>query len=91
MADDLLSAHDAAKRLMVSERTLRDLKRTGAIRYVAVTGRRVAYRPEDLADFITRRVRCDEHTEPKKPSKRRASVSGAAVANIVPFSQRRRP
>lgn len=90
MADELLSPQDAAKRLMVSERTLRDLKSRGAIRYVAVTGRRIRYRPEDIADFVTSRVRCDEQVEQPKSSKRRASVSGAAAANIVPFSQRQR-
>lgn len=91
MGSVLLSPQQAAERLMVSERTLRDLKRRGAIRYVAITSRRIGYRDDDLADFIARQVRCDEHAEPQKPSKRRASVSGAAAANIVPFSQRRRP
>lgn len=91
MGEALLSPQEAAKRLMVSERTLRDLKKRGAIRYVAVTGRRILYRPEDLAEFVTARVRCDEQVEQPKSSKRRASVSGAGAANIVPFSQRRRP
>jgi excisionase family DNA binding protein len=91
MGEALLSPREAAEALMVSERTLRDLKRLGAIRYVAITGRRIAYRRDDVADFINTRVRCDEQVEQPKASKRRASVSGAAAANIVPFSQRRRP
>lgn len=53
----LLTPQEAAKRLLISERTLRDLKRTGAISYVAVGARRIAYREEDLAAFIESRVR----------------------------------
>ncbi|WP_156025101.1 helix-turn-helix domain-containing protein [Sphingomonas phyllosphaerae] len=64
----LLTPQEAAKRLLISERTLRDLKRTGAISYVAVSARRIAYREEDLAEFIESRVRQEAPVQPKPSS-----------------------
>lgn len=88
---DLLNPREAAEKLHISERTLRDLKKRGAIRYVALTERRIMYRPDDLADYINGRVRCDEQEPGRDSKKRRASVRGSAVHNIVPFSQIHRP
>ncbi len=86
----LLTPQEAAERLRLSERTLRDLKRTGAIRYVAISPGRIAYRADDLAEYITTRVQCDQAPEPKPRTKRRVSVRAGTAHNIVPFSQRRR-
>lgn len=85
----LLTPQEAAERLHISERTLRDLKRVGAIRYVALSARRIAYRADDVSDYINTRVRCDEQPEPRA-SKRRVSARAATAHNIVPFSQRQR-
>lgn len=82
----LLTPDQAAERIHVSSRTLRDLKRRGLIRYVAVTERRIAYRPEDCDEFVAARVRvnepCETRSKPKRPTRRTTS-------NIIPFSQRR--
>lgn len=87
---DLLNPREAAEKLHISERTLRDLKKRGAIRYVALTERRIMYRPDDLADYINGRVRCDEQELGRDSKKRRASVSGVTQRKIIPFSERHR-
>lgn len=83
-AESLLSELEAARRLLLSERTLRKLRAEGQIRYVALTGRRVAYRPQDLEAFVSARVKegkpCQQPPSPK-PKQRRQG-------NIIPFSQR---
>lgn len=86
----LLTPQEAAERLRLSERTLRDLKRAGAIRYVALSPRRIAYRDDDLAEYIATRVQCEERPEAKARTKRRVSVRSGPTHNVVPFSQRRR-
>ena len=78
----LLTPDEAAERLRVSERTLRDLKRRGLIRYVAITERRIAYRPEDCDEYIEARVRVDEPCE-TRPRPKRTGRTG----KIIPFSQ----
>ena len=80
----LLAPPEAAKRLHISERTLRDLKRRGKIRYVAVSALRIAYREDDLAEYIDSRVQLDEVGETAPAPKQRASKRPTA---IVPFSQ----
>lgn len=72
----LLTPREAAKRLLISERTLRDLKRTGAISYVAVGARRIAYREEDLTAFIESRVR-------QEPSPQQRSSPGRKFSEIL--------
>jgi hypothetical protein len=83
----LLSPAEAADRLHMSERTLRDLKRRGLIRYVALTERKIFYRPEDCDEFVAARVKVDEPCEinPKGKPGRRARQGGG---KIIPFSQR---
>jgi excisionase family DNA binding protein len=80
----LLAPQEAAKRLHISERTLRDLKRRGQIRYVAVSARRIAYREDDLAEYIDSRVQLADIAETSPVPKRRISKRPDA---IVPFSQ----
>ncbi len=82
---ELLKPADAAARLHISERTLRELKRTGAVRYVAVSGRSIRYRPDDLADYINSRVRCDDQ-QPRRVSRRSVSLSPRAN-NVVSLSE----
>jgi predicted DNA-binding transcriptional regulator AlpA len=53
---DLLTQHDAAKRLLLSQRTLERWRVSGTgPRYVKLN-RRVAYREADLESWITSRV-----------------------------------
>lgn len=85
MNNELLKPADAAARLHISERTLRELKRTGAVRYVAVSGRSIRYRPDDLADYINSRVRCDDQ-HPRRVSRRSVSLSPRAN-NVVSLSE----
>jgi hypothetical protein len=64
---------------------LRDLKRMGAIRYVAISARRIAYRADDLDEYVDSRVRQEEPVDqPAPPRPRRRAKPGT----IVPFTQR---
>jgi excisionase family DNA binding protein len=51
----LLSSRDAAKLLAVSERTLFDLARSGALEKVRIGTRGVRYRKSDIEHFGNRR------------------------------------
>jgi|KBSSwiStaDraftv2_1062776.scaffolds.fasta_scaffold1070907_1 hypothetical protein len=87
----LLTEEQAAEILHVSPRTLRDLRRHGAIRYVAITARKVGYRPEDCEEYVASRLRVESPAAPMGPpkpkrGKRAASTNGV----VVPFSQRMR-
>lgn len=81
----LLTPEEAANRLHMCVKVLRRLRQQGQIRYVALTERKIRYRPEDCDAFIEERTRKAEpcpRTAPKPTQKRRHG-------NIVPFSQRR--
>ena len=81
----LLSEPEAAARLHISPRLLRDLRKHGEIRYVALSARRIAYREEDCAEYIANRVR---KAEPCPEAKPKPSVQKrAGSSNIIPFSQ----
>jgi hypothetical protein len=81
-APSLLTEAEAAEAL-----TLRRLRQRGEIRYVAVTGRSVAYRPEDLQAFVEKRSRtCDEHT----PTRRFRPARQHRGDTVVGFTARRR-
>ena len=86
----LLTPEEAARRLRVSTKTLRQLRQAGEIRYVAVTERRIFYRPEDCDDFLERRSRLDTpapRCDARQSVKRAVARTGNVVA-IRPFSQR---
>jgi hypothetical protein len=85
----LLSPEEAAKRVRVCERTLRDLRKRGLIRYVAVTDRKIFYRPEDCDEYLASRLRLDTPCE-TRPRGKRAGRAGVKTGNIIPFSQRRK-
>jgi excisionase family DNA binding protein len=51
----LLSVGDAARRLTISVRSVRTLIRTGRLRVVRVTARRVAIDESDLAKYVASR------------------------------------
>lgn len=80
----LLSEEQAADRLLMHPRTLRKLRQAGEIHYVALAGRKIAYRPEDCEAYVQSRVR----VETPKPRPRTRSVGNRRGGVIVPFSAR---
>lgn len=56
---DLLTADQAAARLNISERTLRKLRQTGEIAYIALTDRLFRYTIEDCDKYIASRRRIE--------------------------------
>jgi len=60
---DLLSEPDAARRLGLTVEQLRRLRYRGAIGYRRLTGKTVAYTPEDLAEYVEQ-TRCAPSTAP---------------------------
>lgn len=83
---DLLKPEQAAERIHVSTKTLHRLRRGGLISYVAVTDRKILYRPEDCDQYLASRVMRDEPCEPARPNVRRPAKR--RPSNIVPFSKR---
>jgi hypothetical protein len=82
----LLSEEEAARLLLMTPRTLRKLRQEGLIRYVALTGRKIGYRPEDCRAYIESRSR-QEQQRPSRPRPGR-SVGNRLSGNIIPFSAR---
>lgn len=81
--DELWTEAEAAARLRMSERTLRELRRVGKIRYVALTTRKIFYRPEDCAEYLEACVKLNDNAPTRPMPKRQPRRAGA----IVPFSQ----
>lgn len=82
----LLTEAEAADALRICTRTLRRLRQRGAIRFVAVTSRSVAYRLEDLQAFIEQRARiCEEAV----PTRRTARARRQQAPNVLSFTARR--
>lgn len=82
----LLTEEQAAERLLLHPRTLRKERQAGRIRYVALAGRKIAYRPEDCVAYVEARSR-QEATLPA-PRPRGRAVGNRRGGNIVPFSAR---
>lgn len=82
---ELLTHTDAAARIGVCAKTLRQLRKQGLIRYVAVTARLIKYRPEDCDAYLESRVTIDVPTEPTH--RRRSRLRNAP--NVVSFTARR--
>ena len=59
MVTAMLTSAEAADRLGISDRTLRKLRQEGEIRYIAITDRKILYRPEDCDEYIENRIRRD--------------------------------
>ena len=83
----LLTEEQAAERLLLTPRTLRKLRMAGQIRYVALTDRRIAYKPEDCIAYIESRMRQEEPAHPEKRRTGRA-VGNRRAGNILTFSAR---
>lgn len=83
----LLSEEEAAARLLVCPRTLRRLRMAGEIRYVALAGRRIAYRLEDCLAYIESRLKLETPSQAiPRPRNRQKRNSGA---NVLSFTARR--
>lgn len=86
---DLLTPDEAAARLKMSERTLRELRKQGRIRYIQPTPRKIFYDPADCDAFLASCRRLDERPpEPAQPQPARAATRRRKAGIIVPFSQR---
>lgn len=95
IASRLLTEDEAAAFLRIGARTLRELRRTRQIRYVALTARKIAYRLEDCEEYIAGRVRLEsapsvsDQVASGVRGKGRARAAAPRSGNIVPFSQRK--
>lgn len=83
---DFLTSKQAADRICVGERTLRDLRKRGLIRYVAVTERKIMYRPEDCDEYLASRLRRDESC-PKHQKPPRRTKGRQYRGNVIPFEK----
>ena len=81
----LLSHEEAAARLRVCSKTLRAIRQRGLIRYVAVTPRKIFYRPEDCDAYLESCVTADVY----RPTNRRNGPKLSRSANVVSFMARR--
>jgi excisionase family DNA binding protein len=83
----LLTSREAAERIHVSLKTLYRLRAEGGIRYVAITERKIMYRPEDCDEFIAERVELATNELSAPRIKRPRATKGQSL-KLVPFSQR---
>lgn len=85
-ATTLLTHGEAAAYLRICPKTLRSIRQRGLIRYVAVTSRKIFYRPEDCDAYLAACVRTEVH----QPTERRGGKPLKGAGNVVSFSARRR-
>lgn len=85
----LLTPEEAAERLRISTKTLRQFRQQGLIRYVAISERKILYRPEDCQAFAESRLKTDEPVTPPRLQPRRRP-GRRNDANVVSFTARRR-
>ncbi len=83
----LLTEEEAAEQLRLCPRTLRRERQAGRIRYVALAGRRIAYRPEDCLAYIESRLRLE--TPSRTVPRPKASRKRNGGANVLSFTARR--
>lgn len=88
----LLTEAEAASRLRMSPRSLRDLRQQGRIRYVAITARKIVYREDDLDEYVEASIRVEQPAVEVKPQgkRRRQSISATPSGKVVPFTQRKK-
>ncbi|WP_157136896.1 helix-turn-helix domain-containing protein [Sphingomonas sp. PAMC 26617] len=68
---DLLTADHAAARLNISERTLRKLRQSGEIAYIALTNRLFRYTTEDCDEYVASRRKIESPSSSSRVSSRR--------------------
>lgn len=85
----LLTEAEAAERLRLAPRTLRELRSKGKITFVRLTARNIAYRPEDCDEYVALCLQRQQPASDPMPRGRRRIAKGPDAAGvIVPFSQR---
>jgi hypothetical protein len=86
----LLTEEQAAARLLMNPRTLRKLRQAGEIRYVALVGRKIAYRLEDCDAFVEQRLRLATPLDlPRLAGRGRARPRPRQDGNVLSFMARR--
>lgn len=86
---DLLTPDEAAARLKMSERTLRELRKQGRIRYIQPTPRKIFYDPADCDAFLASCRRLDDRPAEQQPQQpARGATRRRKAGVIVPFSKR---
>jgi hypothetical protein len=84
---ELLTPDQAAARLRVCTKTLRQLRQQGLIRHVAVSKRKIFYRPEDCDAYLES---CVTVAVPQEPTRLRGPGRRLRVEqNVVSFTARR--
>ncbi|WP_443019457.1 helix-turn-helix domain-containing protein [Sphingomonas adhaesiva] len=85
---DLLTPEQAAERLHLCTKTLRRLRSQGLIRYVAITDRKIRYRPEDCDEYVASRTR--KAVECPSTSRRsRPITTTTSPGKVIGFTARR--
>lgn len=84
----LLTEREAAERLRLAPRTLRELRSMGKISYVRLTPRNIAYRPEDCDEYVASCLQRQTPAQDPRPKGIKRSAAPAKAGGIVPFSQR---
>lgn len=82
----LLTPDEAAAYIRVCPKTLRSIRQRGLIRYVAVTPRKILYRPEDCDAYLESCVKTDVY----QPTERRKQPKLRASGNVHSFMAHRR-
>lgn len=82
---ELLTEEQAARRLGIGAKSLRKLRQQGLISYVAITTRKILYRPEDCDEYVQSRVRREKPTTPTYNVTR--GRAAARLPRVVPFSE----
>lgn len=84
---DLLTHDQAAARLKVCAKTLRRIRQDGLIPYVAVSARKIFYRPEDCDAYV---VSCVKVAVPIGPTRRKSTRRAQQNSNVLSFMAGRR-
>ena len=85
----LLTEQEAAEHLHLSPRTLRDLRSKGMIRYIRQSPRKIAYTPDDIAEFIAKHRRQDEPPCPSTNPRKATSGTTTSDSKVIGITARR--
>ena len=85
----LLTPAEAAAQIGVCTKTLHKLRERGLIHYVAVTDRKIMYRPQDCEAYLESRVRRGAQQWPTNSTGKPRRGPAARSGKIIPFTARR--
>lgn len=85
----LLTPAEAAAEIGVCTKTLRKFRERGLIPYVAVTDRKIMYRPQDCEAYLESRVRREAQQWPAKSPGKPRRAPAPRTGKIIPFTARR--